>query len=101
MNLNVVFEIEAEVELFKIQDYLRGISPELARQFNTTFQERLMNILEFPEAFSEVMPNIRRALILKQPYFIFYSIDPDAIFIYAIAHQKRDPHYWLHRVKPN
>ena len=55
MNLNVVFEIEAEVELFKIQDHLRSISPELARQFNTAFQERLINILEFPEAFPEAV----------------------------------------------
>ncbi len=101
MNLNVAFEIEAEVELFKIQEHLRGISPGLARQFNTAFQERLMDILEFPEAFPEVMPPIRRALISKQPYFIFYSIDPDAIFIYAIAHQKRDPFYWMSRVKQN
>lgn len=101
MNLNVVFEVEAEVELFKIQDHYRSISPELARKFNTALQDRLRAILEFPESFQEIVPHLRRALILKHPYFIYYAIDPDVIFIYAIAHQQRDQDYWLHRVNPN
>jgi hypothetical protein len=41
MNLSVAFEIEAEVELFKIQDYLPSISPELKGKFNTDLQERV------------------------------------------------------------
>jgi hypothetical protein len=101
MNSNVVFELEAEVELFKIQDYLRSISPELARKFNSASQERLKSILEFPESFPEIAPNIGQALIPKNLYFIYYAIDPDVIFIYAIAHNQRDQDYWLHRINPN
>ena len=34
----------------------------------------------------------------KFPYNVVYLLDPDAVFIIAVAHQSRHPDYWLRRL---
>jgi plasmid stabilization system protein ParE len=52
-----------------------------------------------PEAAPPVVDTIaRRKRIKRFPYVIIYTLDPDAIYIVAVAHNQRDPDYWLHRL---
>jgi len=37
--------------------------------------------------------------MIKFPYSIIYTIEPDHIRILAVAHSKRKPEYWLSRTQ--
>jgi plasmid stabilization system protein ParE len=41
---------------------------------------------------------IRRALVKRFPYAIAFESQADVTFILAVAHAKRRPLYWLHRI---
>ncbi len=100
MSLNVIFELEARVELIKISELYRNQSIEQAKQFQDDLTVCFESIKLFPEAFKLVKFGVRRIHLERFPYVIYYTVDPDAIFIYAIAHVKQDQTYWHRRVEP-
>ena len=44
-----------------------------------------------------VSPSTRRRLMKRYPYSVFYRIDDEGVLIVSIAHQSREPLYWLGR----
>lgn len=97
--LDEIFHAEAELEFIQATDYYRNISPQLARKFVDAFQEAMADIQLFPEMAEQTHPiGVRRAQMKKFPYSVLYLLDPDAIFIIAVAHHQRHPDYWLHRL---
>jgi plasmid stabilization system protein ParE len=48
-----------------------------------------------PEAL--VDPTMRRALVRRFPYSIFYEIEPQQIIVYGVFHGARDPDAWKRR----
>lgn len=41
----------------------------------------------------------RRRVMKKFPYILVYEVRDDAIEFVAIAHTKREPGYWLERIR--
>lgn len=94
-----VFHPEARLEFIQACEHYRNLSPELGQKFVATFREVPAGIGRFPEAAPEIHPmGIRRAQMKKFPYNVVYLLDPDAVFIIAVAHQSRHPDYWLRRL---
>lgn len=63
--------------------------------------ERLSKVLmEYPQLGAPYEQQFRRTLMARFPYSIVYSVEPDAIWIIAVAHQRRRPGYWRNRA-PN
>lgn len=94
-----IFHLEAEVEFIQATEYYRNISPELSRKFIDAFYEVIADINLFPEMAVQIHPiGVRRISMKKFPYNLLYILDPDAIFIIALAHHNRHPDYWLHRL---
>ena len=52
-----------------------------------------------PLAWQENEANIRKKTVEQFPYAIYYEIQDERIYIYAIAAAKMKPGYWLKRVK--
>ena len=52
---------------------------------------------QFPNLNPVIIKDIRRALVSVFPYGVIYSIENEAIEIYAIAHLHRRPFYWKKR----
>lgn len=97
--LDEIFQAEAELEFIQASEYYRNISPQLGRKFVDAFREVMADIHLFPEMAVQIHPmGVRRAQMKKFPYNVLYLLDPDAIFIIAVAHQERHPDYWLHRL---
>lgn len=99
---NELFNPYARLELVEAIEYYRSISPDLARAFKKAFDEAIAEIHQFPEIAPWIQPSTyqaRRKNLEKFPYYIAYLIEPDCIFIAAVAHNRRDPGYWLSRLK--
>lgn len=97
--LDEIFQVEAELEYIQASEFYRNKSPELGRQFIDAFQDVMADIRLFPEMAVQVHPvGIRRIRMKKFPYSVLYILEPDAIFIVAVAHHNRQPEYWLRRL---
>jgi len=84
-------ELEDAVEYYNLQ--VQGLGSRYKSEAKVTIQR----IAIFPTAFMEVKPEIRRCIMHKFPYSIYYSIQDDIILILAVAHQHRKPDYWIDR----
>ena len=85
-------ELDDAVEYYNLQ--VQG----LGNRYKGEAKSTIKRIGIFPTAWMEVKPEIRRCIMHKFPYNIYYSIQDDTILILAIAHQHRKPDYWINRV---
>ena len=93
------FHPEARVEARSAASWYRERSREAARGFTAAVAEGLQSIRERPEAWPTWQrADIRRRVLPRYPYSIFYVIEGDMIVIVAVAHHKQRPGYWLPRV---
>lgn len=99
MSLPVVFRLEAEAEFEEAQawyeDRLRGLGQEFVTRVQATIDVIRRNPGQFPRIDGEV----RRALVRRFPYAIFYLADPESVVIIAVFHTSRDPAIWRLRAR--
>jgi plasmid stabilization system protein ParE len=69
----------------------------LGDQFLAAVRERLAAIRNFPEASPVVYRDIRRAVVSRFPYLIFYLVRPERITVLAVLHHARNPAVWPRR----
>jgi plasmid stabilization system protein ParE len=50
-----------------------------------------------PELRAVIYRNVRRSLLRRFPYAVYYRIEPDRVAVVAIHHTKRDPRRWQSR----
>ncbi len=76
---------------------------EVAPAFVDSVERAIRKIRRMPRAAArvphETREEIRRHVLRRFPYMIVYLVDPDEIFIVAVAHVRRLPGYWAGRVK--
>lgn len=67
----------------------------LGYEFDQTLEAAMISIDRFPELFPKVVDDVRRCLLGRFPYGIFYeSHQNNLIVIVAILHVSRDPKTW-------
>ena len=79
--------------------YYKNRQPGLQLRFVAAVEEAIHRILEHPQRWRRIEPDIQRCLTRTFPYAIIYSVRGDTVFILAIAHGSREPGYWKHRAK--
>jgi toxin ParE1/3/4 len=70
-----------------------GLGDRLLEQVGIGLRE----VADFPNAHPSIDATYRRYLIRVFPYAIVYRIEIDAIWVIAVAHTSRRPHYWRRR----
>jgi plasmid stabilization system protein ParE len=100
MPLNrVLFVEEALEELLEATAYLEDKVTGLGDKLHIALVEAIELILTFPEIGSELRQHQVRKLSLRGfSYNIIYKPEEDNLVIYALAHHKRQPNYWLNRL---
>ena len=88
----------AEDELLNEIGYLELQAPGLGRRFFAEVARVEALIVEFPEAATEIRPNIRRRMLRKFRFTLLYSIEKQGVLILALAHHSRRPGYWVGRL---
>ena len=84
----------AAIELAEAVAFYEDYTSRLGTTFLDEFERALALILEMPQAWSPVDKEIRRFLLRRFPYSIFYSIEPDEIVVLSVFHQHRKPISW-------
>jgi len=69
-------------------------SPGLGNEFLEEVDDAVTRIADNPHAYQIVRGRIRRAVVHRFPYLMFYVIDPHEIVVLALMHASRDPESW-------
>jgi toxin ParE1/3/4 len=94
----IVFDPEAEAEFRAAASYYEGQRPGLGDQFAAEVERCVQRIARMPQAFPRHgSTRLRKCLLARFPYTIFFLELDDRIWVAAVAHQRRRPGYWAHR----
>ena len=97
MNLPLLITPEAEQDLADAKAWYDRQRQGLADDFILCVEAALDRIRRLPEGATEVYPGVRRVVIRRFPYGVFYRVDPDQIAVIAIYDCRRDPRGWQER----
>ena len=73
------------------------LDASLADRFLAAVEGTVAKIAANPTMYSVIHRDIRRALVERFPYGIYYRIYPDVVVILACMHARRDPKRWRGR----
>jgi toxin ParE1/3/4 len=96
--MTVDYHPAVEGELREIRRYYDDRSPGLGAQFIDEFERQVLALAATPERWMEVTAGLRRCLMRRFPYVIYFrSIDFERIRITVVKHQRRHPRYGRER----
>jgi len=93
----LVLRPQAEAELLDARDWYDDQRTELGGIFATEVDRALRGIVEAPLAYPRVQGEMRRALVRRFPYAIYFQTMPDEIVVLAVIHGRRHPRRWQSR----
>jgi plasmid stabilization system protein ParE len=91
----------AEEYLAATRYYLDHASPLVAAAFVAEIETAIQTLIAFPATWQIIEePQIRRYLLRRFPYSLYYRWEQDQnrVSIYAIMHYSKLPGYWRHRL---
>lgn len=95
----IIVRPEAEAEVQQAFDWYQEQSEGLGLEFLRSIEACLAGIIRNPFAYTIAKsPNVRRALLRRFPYTLFYLVDDEAIVVIAVFNVKRQPIDWLQRI---
>ena len=98
MNYRLLIRPEAELDLQDTYEWYEARNRGLGSEFIRAVDTCLSTIARNPEAYPVAHQQIRRALLRRFPYGIFYLIEPETIVVLACFHAKQDPKRWQRRL---
>lgn len=97
MTVEVRLRPEAELDVAEAALWYEANEPGLGAQFVDQVQATINTIAEQPSAFTTVHKSVRRALVRRFPFGVFYQIDKDGVIVIAVLHGSRHPRTWKER----
>ena len=98
MTLPVRLTAAAVQDLTLAERWYLDEAPHLLASFEEEINRAFLLISERPELYQTVESAIRRALVRKFPFSVFYRVLPEWIEVIAVVHQSRDPRTWHGRL---
>ena len=59
----------------------------------------LTRIISNPNSFPIVYQNLRRVVVRRFPFALFYEVGAEEVQVMAVFHSRRDPEIWKARVR--
>ncbi len=94
----VVFHPDAEAELNTAIEFYEHQRQGLGVDLNSEVENAVWRVRQNPRRYPRYNGlGIRKCLIKRFPYILFYLEYKKTIWIAAVAHQMRKPGYWMYR----
>ncbi len=97
MSLPIVLRAEAEAEFDEAFDFYDGRRAGLGADFAAEVQRVLDRLAANPLIHQVVFADIRKAVVRRFPYCVFYRPHADRVEVIAVFHTSRDPTIWQGR----
>ena len=89
----------AEFDIEDAKDWHNIQEENLGNEFIIEIEKSISQMLNNPNQFPKINKGIRKVVIKRFPYSIFYRVISDTIELYAVLHNSRNPILWKHRLK--
>lgn len=94
MAFSLKFSSRALREIGEAQEWYALQSPGLGEEFIAAIELQLKRLVQAPLLYAEVIPGIRRSLLPRFPYGLFYAVRGELIQVLAVLHDARNPSRW-------
>jgi len=94
MALPVVYRRKVGRDLAGGFGYYEGQSEGLGEKFLAAVDSAFNALEQYPEMFSRVHGEVRRAVVSKFPYAVFFRVEPKRVVVLTVLHTARDPKLW-------
>jgi toxin ParE1/3/4 len=88
------FSARAVREVGAAYEWYEAQSPGLGLEFELAFELQLKRLEQVPLLYPEVVAGVRRTLLPRFPYGVFYVVRGDLVHILAVIHHSRNPKRW-------
>jgi toxin ParE1/3/4 len=95
--MNIILLPPSDTELQDAIDFYDDQMAGLGGRFYQSFLETVSHIEAEPDLWRKIGENTRRINISRFPYLILYVRHQENILVTCIAHQHRDPQYYMSR----
>ena len=93
----VVFRRIAKRELDDAIAWYENRHEGLGRDFSTAVEREIERIASSPNQFARVKKEIRRAVLRRFPYSIYFVVEDPQVVVLAVFHAKRAPQHLENR----
>ena len=100
MNRRLIVRPEAEADILKAALWYEeeaGLGLELSAEIRAAIDRAVENPLAYLRL--RERPHVRRVVIHRFPYRVFYIVRDDAIIVFAVLHTSRHERQWRHRLQ--
>lgn len=94
MALPLVFRFRVKQDLRAAFDWYEEKQIGLGEGCLTSIQATFRTIGLHPELFATVRGEVRRAVVSRFPFAVFYLIEPKRVVVLRVLHTARDPKLW-------
>jgi toxin ParE1/3/4 len=88
------FSERATAEVGQAYAWYEAQSLGLGFEFEAAFELQLKRLEQVPLMYPAVLPSVRRTLLPRFPYGVFYTVKDDLVHILAVIHTARNPSRW-------
>ena len=99
MSQRLVLRPEAESDIAEAAEWYDQQRAGLSLQFRVALDNTFASIEENPRLHAQAYRNLRRALVRRFPYGVFYVPQAEGLIVVAVLHTVRDPRLWRVRFK--
>jgi plasmid stabilization system protein ParE len=89
----------AEADIEEAHAWYAARSPRVAARFLDTLAVILAEVQRRPESFPSVYKSMRRALMPRFPFGIYFHAGAERVSVLAVVHSRRHPRRWSRRLE--
>lgn len=94
MAYRLKFSGRAVHEIGEAFNWYEEQSKGLGSEFELAFEPQLKRLEQVPLLYAEIVPGVRRTLLPRFPYGVFYTVKNDLVHVLAAIHNARNPRRW-------
>lgn len=91
------FRPEVADDLLGAREWYEARRPGLGEEFLAAVERCTERISTNPALFSTVHRDVRRVMVWRFPFAVFFVLGDDAVQVIAVLHVRRDPGVWQTR----
>jgi plasmid stabilization system protein ParE len=93
----LVSELSVDLDVEAAFEWYENEQPGLGVEFLDELRATYNRVADGPLKYQELRGCIRRALLRRFPYVVYFAIEADIVVVVAVLHASRDPAEWLRR----
>ena len=93
----LVAEPRADLDVAAAFEWYEGEQAGLGREFLDELRAAYDRVADGPLQYQHLRSGIRRALVRRFPYAVYFAVEQAVVVVLAVLHASRDPAEWQRR----